>query len=309
LVFLVALCCLWGTKYLFQKRLQELDALRGPDTEELRVSYRGDALKQLTFGFESFFASLIWVQLLQEAKVTPLKANFVSWEYSEVDSVTTLDPNFEPAYNFGALFVSFLRRDKIGGKQILEKWVEHSPIYWKPHHMLGMHYFLELEDYANAAPHLIRASQLAGAPPYIASLGVGLLSQSGANLYALQSACELFETATHAEVKIRLAKRILGLRWHLEKQSWEQALSEFRKKQKGALPQSIDELSAFMKSHPSRELASLAPNLAQSAPLKRLFAEKFRFILGKDRKSIESADPEKTKEIERIGVYIQKDSP
>ncbi|MFM8270647.1 MAG: hypothetical protein ACKN9V_10710, partial [Pseudomonadota bacterium] len=263
-LLLAALIGLLGSKAFVQKYLQDLNAFKGPDTEETKASYRGEALKKLSFGFDSFLASLIWIRLLQEAKYTPIKANTVSWEFSEVDSVTTLDPNFESVYNFGSLYVSFFRRDKIGGLNILNKWVNHSPTFWKPHHMLGMHYFLELGDYASAAPHIIKASQLPDAPPYIASLGIGLLGQSGASLFGLQSACELFEAATYREGKIRLAKRIRGLRWHLEKQSLENALVKFRTKQKNALPNTLADLTTFLKTEPARDVASVVPQLEKS---------------------------------------------
>lgn len=306
-ILFASLICLLGGKHIFQRRLQDLDTFRGPDTEEIKASYRGDAIKKLTFGYDSFLASLIWIRLLQEAKVTPIRTNKVSWEYSEVDAVTTLDPNFDYAYNFGALYISFFRRDKEGGLRILKKWVNHSPIFWKPHHTLGMHYFLELNDYAKAAPHIIKASQLPGAPAYIASLGIGLLGQSGASLFALQSACELFETATQREARIRLAQRIRGLRWHLEKQSLENALTQFRTKHRNS-PISLADLTPFLKTQPMRNLASVIPHLEKSIALKTLFSEDFKFVLSKDRTRIEAADSHQAKEFDNIGVFLQKDS-
>ncbi len=301
--------CLLGSKVLFQNQLQKIDALKGPDTDEFKVSYRGDSLKKLSFGYDNFLSSLLWIRLLQEAKYTPIKGNSVSWEYSEVEAVTTLDPNFDSAYNFGSLYVSFFRRDKLGGKKLLEKWVNHSPTFWKPHHMLGMHYFLELGDYAHAAPHILRASQLPGAPPYIASLGVGLLGQSGASLFVLQSACELFEAATGREARVRLARRVRGLRWHLEKQSWETALAKFKKTNNGSLPHSLAELNPFLKTEPSRDISSVIPHLGKSEALQILFSEKFQFNLSKDRKTIEAMKPDQAKEFENIGVHLQKESP
>ncbi|NBT59705.1 hypothetical protein EBT16_13065, partial [bacterium] len=186
---LLCLFCLVASKVALERRRATIAALiNGPNLEPVQVSYRGDSLKKLAFGFESLISSLLWIRLLQEAKTTPLKSNQLSWEFSEIDAVTSLDPNFDTAYSFGSLYVSFFRRDKEGGKRILQKWTKKRPIYWKPHHMLGMHYFLELNDSASAAPHILRASQLAGAPQYISSLGIGLLGQAGATQFALQSA-------------------------------------------------------------------------------------------------------------------------
>ncbi|NDG28005.1 MAG: hypothetical protein EB120_12640, partial [Proteobacteria bacterium] len=230
----------------------------------------------------------------------------VSWEFAEVDTITTLDPNFDVAYHFGSLTVSFFRRDKLGGKLLLEKWVKQRPTLWRAHHMLGMHYFLELNDYKNAAPHVIRASQLPGAPAFITSLGIGLLSQSGAHLSALQSATELFEAAQDPEAKHRLAFRIRGLRWHLQKQALNDAIQSYRKT-KGQLPDSLEAVQSFIKPSTDRNLSSLNQKEHRSEDLKNLMAENFFFRLKKDRSSVESTQPDLEKAFENMGVHVQKE--
>lgn len=298
---------IWG-KVQLQFLPQLHLAVQGPDLEPLQVSLRGDSLKKLSFGFENLLSSLIWIRLLQEAQHTPLKSNVLSWEFSEVDSITTLDPNFDSAYHFGSMYISFFRRDKEGGKRILEKWVKHRPTFWKAHYMLGMHYFLELEDYASAAPHVIYASQLPGAPDYISSLGIGLLNQSGASLFALHSATELFENSVQLESKKRLARRIRGLRFHLQKQNWEKALSQYKTRHRGKLPAAFSDLEPYFNDAPMREISSLAAKNNLSADLKILLSEPFPFQLSKDRNSIEPLHPEQAKEFDNIGVYLKKDS-
>lgn len=308
--FLVAfvLIGLLASKYLIQNSSELHSAIQGPDLEAVQVSLRGDSLKKLSFGFENLLSSLIWIRLIQDAQHTPIQSNNLSWEYSEVDAITTLDPNFDSAYHFGSMYVSFFRRDKEGGKRILEKWIKRRPNLWKAHHMLGMHYFLELQDYAAAAPHVLYASQLPGAPSYISSLGIGLLNQSGASLFALQSALDLFEASAQFESKKRLAKRIRGLRFHLQKQYWEEALARYQEKNPGKLPASISDCEPFFNAQPMRELSSAVTQEKPSADLQLLMAETFPFKLGSDRRSIEAVRPEQTKEFDNIGVFIQRDS-
>lgn len=291
-----------ASKVSIQKRPSLLNSLKGPDLESLQVSYQAGSLKKMAFGFDSFLSSLLWLRLLQEAKTTAMTNGAISWEASEVDAITTLDPNFESAYSFGSLYVSFFRRDKEGGKRILEKWVNHSPIYWKPHHLLGMHYFLELKDYASAAPHIIKASQLPGAPVYISSLGVGLLGQAGATQFALQSAVELFEIAVQPVAKFRLAKRIRGLRWNLTRQAWENALEDYRKVNPHRKPSSLKDLVPLVKLEPLREIAGLK---SVSDDLAKLLSERFNFKLSETRDSIVPENANDEAEFGNIGVYLE----
>jgi len=281
----------------------QLAAAARPDLEPLQASYRAESLKKLAFGYDSFLSSLIWIRLLQQAKTTPLKKNALSWEYSELDSITTLDPNFEIAYSYGAIYVSFFRRDKKGGLRLLQKWVQHRPNYWKAHHFLGMHYFVELQDTSRAATHILRASKLPAAPPYLASLGVGLMGESGSLEFALRSALEIFDLTVNEQAQIRIAHRIRSLRWALEKRKWEQALTAFKIKNPTTLPSSLGELTPFIVEDFNRQIASSVQLEMQSETLKSLLSEKFSFKLNSKRSGVESTDPKAEQEFSNIGVY------
>lgn len=291
-----------------QSHLSKKVAEATPDLEPLQVSLQGTSLKTMAFGFDSALASLIWVRLLQDAQHTRLKEDKISWEFSEVDAVTTLDPQFEAAYQFGSMYVSFFRRDKEGGKRILEKWVNKRPYYWKPNHMLGMHYFLELNDYKNAAPHILKASQLPGAPDYISSLGIGLLTQSGAEAYALKSAIELYSSAIKPEAKMRLARRIRGLRWKKQKDNWLTALSLFKKANPRRSPQHIKDLFVYYPQESDRQIASVLSTVRPPEELENLLNEVFRFKLTESKSSVESVDPRLEQEFKNLGVFLQEDT-
>jgi len=295
-------------KNRIQSHLSKKVSQATPDLEPLQVSLQGTSLKKMALGFDSALASLIWIRLLQDAQHTRLKENKISWEFSEVDAVTTLDPQFETAYQFGAMYVSFFRRDKEGGKKILEKWVNKRPSYWKSNHMLGMHYFLELKDYKNAAPHILKASQLPGAPEYISSLGIGLLTQSGAETYALKSAIELYSASLNSQAKIRLSRRIRGLRWKKQKENWLSALSLFQKAYPQRSPNHIKDLLVFYPQESDRQIASVLATVHPPKELENILNEVFRFKLTESKNSIESVDPRLEQEFKNLGVFLQEDT-
>jgi len=276
------------------------------DLEPLQVSYQAESLKKLAFGYENFLSSLIWIRLLQLAQVTPLKTDTISWEFSEVNSVTTLDPKFDIAFSLGAIYVSFFRRDKEGGLRLLQKWVRQRPHYWKSHHLLGMHYYLELNDFAKAAPHILKASQLPGSPAYLSSLGIRLLSETGALGHALESALELFQNAGNGETRLRLLARIRSIRWNLEKQKWEAALIHFKTKHSGKPPKTLTDLIPYIYEDMNREIASLFLSKNSSSELKPLLSEVFRFQLSKEG-TIEPLDSRDAETFSQTGVYLPKE--
>src|SRR5436190_1836797 len=66
-----------------------------PNLKPIEAGYEGKSLKQYSFGFENLFSALLWVQMLQKAQHTPVKSDEVSWEYAQLEAITTLDPKFE----------------------------------------------------------------------------------------------------------------------------------------------------------------------------------------------------------------------
>lgn len=304
-VFLLVFC-LAASKNSLERMPRFKSLLQGPDLEPTQVAYRADSLKKLSFGFENFIASLLWIQLLQEAKHTPLKENTLSWEFAQTNAINRLDPNFDVAYHYGSLMVSFFRRDKEGGKLLLENWVKFRPTLWRAHHMLGMHYFLELNDSANAAPHIIKASQLPGAPAFISSLGVRLLSQSGATISALQSAIELFTASQNIEARARLAFRIRALRWHLQKESLQNALAAYRKTHLSN-PKKIEDLVPHLNTSLQRDISSFGSDSSKDQVLQQLLKESFSFKLSPERNSVEALDPAQEKEFKHLGAYLNKE--
>lgn len=264
-----------GTRHV-PKNLKPLDA-----------SYEANSLKRYSFGFDSVLSSLLWVQVLQKSDHTPLKSDEVSWEFAQVDALTTLDPRFDQAYAYGAIFLSVLRRDKLGGKIILEKWANRYPTYWRPVHMLGMHYFEELGDYASAAPLILRASNMRGSPKWLNSLGLRLLSESGSLLNAISTAIEMSRITRDPEALNNLTLRIRALNYNIQK-------SEFEARMNG------------IKANQERNLASLSIGDQKDIPesIKVLLQERFDFRWNaKDRRAV-SVDSTLENILGRTGAYI-----
>lgn len=293
---LLAVVCLAGKHVSGERALAKREAI---GLKPLEATYHGKSLKNSSLGFANVLADILWVKLLQGAKHTPLAPGEVSWEFAQVDAITTLDPNFIRAYDFGAIFLSVFRRDNLGAKIILEKWVKRSPIQWRPNYLLGYHLYFEMQEYERASNYLLKAGSLANAPPYLTALGIRLMSHAGGLWQALRLAVELYDQIDDLESKSRLNRRIRALRYELQRLAWVEALESFRKK-RGREPARTSDLTPILVDN-NRELASL-PLGEVSPELADLMSEPFHFSYDPAAKQIRSSRSREELGIDGVGI-------
>lgn len=292
----IALLC---AKHFSETRLASYSRPE-PEVSLETAQFYSRSLRRFSLGFDNLIADLAWVQLLQGASHEPIQHGGVSWEYAKIHSIATLDPKFERVHWFGASYVSIFRRDKIGAKDLLERWVKQKPTMWNSHYTLGFHLFHEMGDYEGGAKHILLAASFANAPAYLSALGVRLLSESGQYFSALQTAAALYATLRDEEGKYRLRRRIRSLNYNLQKSGWVQALKSFREKTRQE-PRSIDELASYLS---QREIASLARRLVVMEEIQPLLQENFQFRYDAQTKAISGR--EEDKDLELTGVHASK---
>lgn len=293
-LFLVGL---WG-KGSLEKKLEILPS-KGPSLYAKTARYHARSLKHYSLGFGHLLSDLLWIRLLQNARHKTSEPGKVSWEFVQLDAITTLDPKFETAYPFGGAFLSVFLRDNLGAKIVLEKWAKRRPRYWKSHYLLGYHLFFEMSDYKSAATHILKAASLENAPHWLSSLGIRLLSESGGLMQALKTALSLYPSIQNQKAKDRIVTRIRSIRFTLAKRAWEEALKTYRNTHKKE-PLDIDSLSPLLKGQ-SRQLASILFNTDIPKELGALFEERFQFRYDNGQKTI--VPLQSVPEIELPGIY------
>ena len=262
-------------------RLQSFRSGR-PALKPLQAASQAKSLQRFSFGMDNLIAASLWVTLLQDASHEKLVDGTVSWEYAMLNSITTLDRPFLRAYDFGASFLSIFRQDREGAKLLLEKMVHQFPNHWQPHYLLAFHLYSELFNYPAAANEMMKASQMSGAPAYLAALGVGLLSESGSLHQALETALSIYPSIHHPEGRHRLDLRIRTLKFHLAKLSWEEASKKYVARLK-KWPLTLEEIRPFL------------PNPTVQ--------EEFEFIWDKEKNRI---SPSRDYGIEQLGIHHPK---
>jgi tetratricopeptide (TPR) repeat protein len=161
----------------------------------------GAAVRRLTGAYNALAADAYWVRAIQyyggtkrRLAATPLApepppmiAAIDSDEYRELypmlDVATSLDPRFNIAYRFGAVF---LAEPYPGGPgrpdlaiKLLEKGLQERPDKWEYLQDIGFVHYWYRHDYRAAADWFDKAARVPGAPWWLKSLAATTLVQGG----------------------------------------------------------------------------------------------------------------------------------
>jgi tetratricopeptide (TPR) repeat protein len=169
------------------------------DADVVYVS-SGDALRRLTGAYNGLGADVYWVRAIQYFGATrrrlteerrgpeppPMLAaapDEYPALYPLLDITTSLDPRFNIAYRFGAVF---LAEPYPGGPgrpdlaiKLLEKGLAERPDKWEYMEDIGFVHYWYLRDYQAASAWFKKAADLPNAPWWLRSLAATTLAQGG----------------------------------------------------------------------------------------------------------------------------------
>jgi hypothetical protein len=161
----------------------------------------GSAVRRLSGAFDAVAADVYWVRAIQYyggakrrladkppgPEPPPMLAAVESKEYDQLynllDITTTLDPQFEIAYRFGAVFLAEAYPAGAGradlAVKLLEKGLAARPDNWEYMHDIGFVYYWYAHDYRQAASWFDKAAKVPGAPVWLEGLAATTLAQGG----------------------------------------------------------------------------------------------------------------------------------
>jgi tetratricopeptide (TPR) repeat protein len=155
----------------------------------------GSTLKHLTAGYGAVAADLYWIRAIQYyggIKLRQLSSASSGTQpapsdyrllYPLLDLTTTLDPRFNIAYRFGAIFLAEPLPGGAGRPDLaialLEKGLRERPDKWEYMQDIGFVYYWWRQDYRSAADWFDRASKRPGAPWWLRSLAATTLAEGG----------------------------------------------------------------------------------------------------------------------------------
>ena len=143
------------------------------------------AITRLTLGFDSLAADLYWIRAIQhyggERLAGPDVKRTYHLLYPLLDLTTTLDPYFNIAYRFGAIFLSEQYPGGPGRPDqaitLLRRGLSVQPQKWQYYHDIGFVYYWSLDDPTTAAGWFQRGADLPDAPAWLKPLAASMLTQ------------------------------------------------------------------------------------------------------------------------------------
>jgi hypothetical protein len=156
-----------------------------PMSERLLYLRSGRVADRLMLSFDSIAADIYWIRTIQHygRDRKEFRPDRFGLLYPLLDLTTTLDPHFNIAYRFGAIFLSVQAPDGPGrpdlAEQLLLKGLERNPTRWQYAHDIAFIHYWYTHDYARAAEWFMRASAMPNAPAWIGPLAAITQAQGG----------------------------------------------------------------------------------------------------------------------------------
>jgi len=171
---------------LLQAREQPLGLPAGVSTNLLYVR-SPEFLRRASLSFHALVSDIYWIRTVQHYGRTKLSTDeHKQYDilYPLLDLTTSLDPYFDVAYKFGAIFLAEEYPAGAGRPDqaiaILRKGLQYQPDKWQLAQEVGFVYYWWLADYDNAATWFNRAADMTKAPTWLRPLAAVTLAQGGA---------------------------------------------------------------------------------------------------------------------------------
>ena len=143
------------------------------------------ALDRLVLGFDALAADVYWIRAIQYYGGTRLRADQREKNYDLLypllDLTTSLDPYFNIAYRFGAIFLAEPQPGGAGRPDqaiaLLRKGIAAQPAKWEYLHDIAFTYYWSLGDYQAAAEWFRRAAAVPNSPEWLLPIAASMLAE------------------------------------------------------------------------------------------------------------------------------------
>ena len=186
-----------------------------PVNERMLYLQSGKAADRLALSFDSVAADIYWIRTIQHYgrdHKNVRRPNRFELLYPLLDLTTTLDPHFQIAYRFGAIFLASQPPEGPGrvdqAMALLEKGLKANPDRWVLAHDLAFLHYMYTGDFNSSAEWFSRAAAMPKAPVWLKTLAATTRATGGNRAGARQL---LQELKTSEETYIQnAAERILA---------------------------------------------------------------------------------------------------
>lgn len=229
---------------------RELDARLGRyrATEEALFVWSGTAVRRMAPGLENVMADLYWLRTVQYFGGQRAFDRDKRFDLLEplIEITTTLDPRFELAYRYGAIFLAEPWPQGAGQAEaalrLLEKGAREMPQSWRIRWDAGYFRHLFMDDPAGGARILLEAAEIPEAPYWLRTLAAAMKSKApGERGFARQLWQQIHDEAEAAPIR-RNARLHLDYLDAADRRDALQALVDRFHEAQGRWPRSLAEV-------------------------------------------------------------------
>jgi hypothetical protein len=245
---LVTTAMLLAAATLVQMQRDRLYAEAAQTDESVLYVQSPAVMRKAALSFDSVLADVYWIRALQHYgyyrlhQDAPQRYRLL---YPLLDLTTSLDPHFNVAYRFGAIFLSEPDPGGAGrpdlGVQLLEKGVAATPQKWQYYHDIGFIYYWHENNPAKAAEWFKRGGELPGSPWWLRTYAAVMLTKGGDRRASRAMWSNLLATSDNDWVRKSAQTRLMQLDALDQIDVLQRVRDEFTRR-RGRLPESWDEL-------------------------------------------------------------------
>jgi hypothetical protein len=175
-------------------------------------------LTRAALSYDALVADIYWIRAVQyygRTKVAKDEHKNYSLLYPLLDLTTSVDPYFNIAYRFGAIFLS--ERYPAGAGRpdlaiaLLEKGLRAQPAEWHFAEDIGFVHYWSSQDYITAAHWFSRAAAMPNAPNWLKPLAAVTLAQGGSRDTSRRLWTEIMRNADAKWLQVQGAYRLQQL--------------------------------------------------------------------------------------------------
>ncbi len=240
--FTAALILALSVAIQLQHRLDERFDQSAVKIKELAQLPRGEYLKPALLGYHNLGADVLWFQLLQVLGKKRNTADEYEWIYHVLDVITTLDPQYDYAYQVGGIVLTNLAQRVDLSNKLLEKGFKENPTVWNLPFLLGYNHYFILGDAPQAAQYIAEAARLPGGPSYLPGLASRMYAEANNPDTALQFLEALWRQTGDQEMREVLETRVKEVMIERDIRLLESAVEQYQSI-KGRIPSKLTELT------------------------------------------------------------------
>lgn len=174
-----------------------------------------EAVRRIALGYDVLAADLYWIRAIQHyggTKLSTAPDKTYDQLFPLLDLTTSLDPRFDIAYQFGAIFLSERPPNGPGRPDLaialLRKGLDTQPDRWQFAQDIGFVYYWWVNDYTQAADLFNRAAGIPGAPDWLKPMAAITLAQGGNRASSRRLWQEIHDKAEHDWLRTQGAVRL-----------------------------------------------------------------------------------------------------